>query len=451
MILTSLRLYQESAVSRAILHDGFGLFGEQRTGKTLTSLAVVDHRKPDILLVVCPLKAVLEWQQQIERHLKFDWECQVEVIHYEACCSEKTKRAKFRRRVRNWVQKEKKTVFCICDEAHRIKKRGSFQSRVMRGLGRLVTWRLALTGTPIAQSIKDAWAIFDYMMPGVFGELDDFEDRYIKYGGYKNKKIKEYKNQKHFNKIFHRYSDRKTLDEARRAEGKLPVKVKRRKIFVELTRTSRRAYEELEQELETVVNQKKISTPLVLTLTGKLQQLAGGYLIHDTRTPGCRTRHREIVPVGEEKTKALAELLFKFCPEDSKLVICARYRHELEVIGLILESQNFTYKFIAGGEKYDNKFDTDAIVLQIQSGIAIDLSLSNTYIFYSWDFSYINHEQSKFRVRSFDTDQVNYYYLIAEDTVDEDIYESLRRKKDLAQMICDKYRRKHRAKYQESN
>ena len=122
----------------------------------------------------------------------------------------------------------------------------------------------------------------------------------------------------------------------------------------------------------------------------------------------------------------------------------AHLDQELGVV--VVERQGFTHKTIAGGEKYDNNFDTDIILLQIQSGVAIDLSMSNTYIYYSWDFSHINHEQSKFRVMAFDSDRVNYYYLMAMGTVDEDIYEAVTRKRNLAKLVCDRHRRKNRGK-----
>ena len=81
------------------------------------------------------------------------------------------------------------------------------------------------------------------------------------------------------------------------------------------------------------------------------------------------------------------------------------------------------------------------IILQVQSGEAIDLSAANTYIYYSWNESLINYEQARFRVQAFDTEQVNYWYLMARDTVDEIKFEAVVKKKDLATLVCDHYRR----------
>ncbi len=438
MIRTELRPYQQLAVRAASSHDGFALFPEQRTGKTLTSLAIVDQKKPDHLLIICPKKALLEWETQIKTHLEFDWDCEVEIVHFEACSRSKKSRAHYRKKARTLIKKGQ-SIFVICDEAHRIKKRGSYQSRLVRSLGKLANWRLALTGTPIAQGIQDVWAIFEFILPGIFGKWEDFSNEYLKFGGFEKRKVIGYKNEESFNEIFHRHSYRISYNEARRSVGLGSPKIRRKKVFFDLTPESRRIYGEFQEELESEVRGVKVSTPMVVTLTMKLQQIAGGYLINDVQVPGKKKKERTVYRVGEEKLKTLGTLLGEFY--DEQLVICARFKHEIEKIAVLVEERGFTQKIIAGGSEYDGKFDTDIIIMQIQSGIAIDLSVSNNYIFYSWDFSYINYEQTKFRVLSFATKQVNYYYLMARETVDGDIYDAVCQKKDLATLICDRYRR----------
>ena len=83
MIRTDLRPYQEEAVAAARPHDGFCLFPEQRTGKCLVSLAIVDERKPDVLIILCPKKAVLTWDTEIDKHLDNNWGCEIYIITYQ--------------------------------------------------------------------------------------------------------------------------------------------------------------------------------------------------------------------------------------------------------------------------------------------------------------------------------------------------------------------------------
>ena len=458
MLKTEIRPYQLKHVQKALRYPGFGFFGEQRSGKTLPSLAVVDQRKPDILVIVCPLKAIKVWRKQIKEHLQIDWKCTIYTVHYEAFSRSKQDRARWRRYYRKW-RDQGKTVFTIVDEAHRIKKRGSYQSRMVRSITPYSTWRLALTGTPIAQGREDAWAIFDFIMPGVLGErYDAFENEYLEMGtrrgkgGREYRAIQGYKNDEKFNEIFHRYSARITLREAQREAGRAAYRVRKRVVKVELTPGTRRIYNELSEKLETVVRRRKVNTPMVLTLVSKLQQIVGGYIIHTETlrdeeglpiltSRGNPKKSKTIIPIGREKIVELVRLLEEY-PRRKKLVICVQYRHEIDRIARRLERLGRTYKILAGGIPFDGIFDVDTVILQIRSGEAVDLGDADTYIFYSWNYSYINFEQSRFRILKFTSRQANYIFLVGKDTVDEDIYEAVVQKKNLAELICDKYRRK---------
>jgi superfamily II DNA or RNA helicase len=422
VLKTTLRSYQREAVNKALQHDGFAFFPEQRTGKCLCSIAVIDKVKPDVIFIVCPKKALRVWASEFEKHIDIDWDCYIRYVHYEASAHKSQDRKRYYRLAKKW-QRQGRSVMVICDEAHRIKKRGSSQSRFVRTIGKRATYRLALTGTPIAQGIKDAWPLFDFIQPGVFGKWDDFEADFLELEHHTHRrtganysKIVGTKNEEEFYDIFHTYSFRITLAEARRAEGLKSAKIRSRKIRFDLKPQSRESYNELAEDLETMVRGQHVSTPLVLTLTMKLQQIAGGFVIQDTRIPGKRKKKRRIITVGAEKLARLKRALTsERLLQNRKLVICCRFKHEIDRIGDLLTDLGYTWKTVSGREEYNGQFDVDVIILQVQSGEAIDLSASNTYIYYSWNHSLINYEQARFRVQSFNTTQVNYFFLIAND------------------------------------
>ena len=463
MILTPLGKSQAEARDRALKHPGFGLFSEMRVGKTLTALSIIDARKPDIFVIVCPKKAIRVWREQIKKHVHFDWRCTKFIVHFESISRNKKDRARWRRQYRKW-EAEGKTVFTVVDEAHRIKRRGSQQSRTLRGtISDLSTWRLALTGTPIAQGREDAWAIFDFIMPGALEETwDEFEEEYLEIGREKGKgghtypKIIGYLNTEKFDEIFHKYSSRRTLREAQREAGGRPYRVRKRVVEFDLKPESLRIYNELLRDLTTVVRRKKVSTPLLMTLIFKLQQVSGGYLIHTeplrdeegypllTKRGKPKIR-KSIIPIGREKIVELVKLIQSY-PEKKKLVICVQYTHEINRIARRLERLGRTYKVLAGGIPFDGKFDVDTVLLQIRSGEAVDLSEADTYIFYSWNHSFINFEQSRFRILKFSSRLVNYVFLMARNTVDRDIYDAVVKKKNLAELVCDRYRKRSRVR-----
>lgn len=438
MIRTELRGHQKEAVEEALPFDGFLLVPEQRTGKCLISLKLVDIRKPKNLWIVCPIQAIKTWKTEIAKHLQVDWDCKLVIVNYE----ELSIRRKMYYKMAKKIGRE--NLMIIGDELHKIKRRGSKISRALRQLSKYAKYKLGLTGTPIGNGLHDIWALMDFVDKSVFGPWSDrvnkktgevtthgFESNHLIYGGFKGFKITGYKDEQKIWEKFHSRSYRVTLREAR--GKKFPLKMVHRKIWVDLESEAREFYERLEDELEAVVNQKKVKVPVVVALTMKLQQVTGGYVID--------SEDGEVHQVGRSKMKALKNYARARRFYGQKFVIVSRFIHEIEEISLMLDYLHTTWKVVRGGEPYDGHFDTDAIIIQVQSGVAVDMALANYVLFYSWDFSYINYEQVKFRVLNFEKPWVSFSYLLTRDTIDEQIYQAVTRKKNLAQLVLDKFRK----------
>lgn len=449
-----LRGYQQRAYTEAIAalegSGGFLLTLEMRTGKTPVSLLVARHfRQP--LLIVCPKVAIPVWQKHIK---KFEVSRSINgifLVNFESLVNN-------RKAWYSWAKKHR-GFFMIVDEAHFIKDRGSNRSRVVRTVSRYSKYRLALTGTPIAQGLQDAWALYDYL-GHIFGPWDDtweggldgklilgFESTYLVYGGFRNHAIVGYRNQKKFNRIFHRYQFRITLREAKQEGGKGHMVLRYQKGFFPLNDVAQSIYDDLQEELQALVNERKIKVPNVLSCVAKLQQICGGYVIEKISTGRFTKRGKEIfrkevhkIP-GEGK---LQLLLQKVKPLGGKFIVICRFIHELEAAKEALEKRGYSVALVRGGIPYDGEFGTDAICMQIQSGMAVDMSLADTVIFYSLDYSYINFEQSRFRILSYDKNFGKYVFLLAKGTVDEVIYAAIKTKKRVADLVIDRFRTRGR-------
>lgn len=426
MLKTTPRDYQEDGIKKASPFEGFGIFSEQRTGKTLIALAIVDKRRPRRLLIVGPLKALPVWEAQIKEHLEIDWPCEIRMINFETLQRQ-------RHSYKRWIRDDSRSMVII-DEAHKIKKRGSKQSRACRLIGSYAESRLALTGTPLSKqkSIEDAWAIFNFIDPSIFGTYEEFAEKHLIMGGFKNKKVVGYRNQKLFLRKYHAFSFRRTMREAR----KRPLRIRKVKLWVPMPKETRERYKELKKKLETVIQRKKIRVPQVMNLATKLQQFTGGWVIHKDPRTEVVTR---LPLLPNPKLEKIRYLMRKHLPKD-KLLICVKYIHEIEGVVKAVKGAGYTCKTIQGGQPFDGNFREDVIVIQIASGMAIDLSDAHIIVWYSWDHSYINHDQMRFRVLSYKTDYVLYYYLLMEGSVDLKIYEAVARKKKLADLICDQSR-----------
>ena len=71
-----------------------------------------------------------------------------------------------------WIA-EREWDLVVLDEAQAIKNPGTKQARSVKSLK--ARHRLALTGTPIENSLGDLWSLFDFLSPGLLGELKTFE------------------------------------------------------------------------------------------------------------------------------------------------------------------------------------------------------------------------------------------------------------------------------------
>ena len=64
----------------------------------------------------------------------------------------------------------------VIDEAQHIKNRDTKNARAVKSIN--ARQRLALTGTPIENSVADAWSIFDFLMPDYLGDYESFKLNY---------------------------------------------------------------------------------------------------------------------------------------------------------------------------------------------------------------------------------------------------------------------------------
>ncbi len=164
----------------ALLADEMGL------GKTLQTIAVMTLRaRPDRpVLVVVPTTLLYNWESEIQR---FAPGLQTIVLH-GAKREEAHKDSRASVIVTSYgVLMKDRALFMkreyslmVLDEASAIRNP---DTDVARSCYRIqADAKLALTGTPLENSMQDLWSIFHYLQPGYLGERQQFRDTYERSG-----------------------------------------------------------------------------------------------------------------------------------------------------------------------------------------------------------------------------------------------------------------------------
>lgn len=189
-LAAELRPYQKAGYSwlTALAETGFGgvLADDMGLGKTVQTLALLVERhlvrgadRPSLLVV--PTSLVGTWRREAERfapglgvlvlhgsdrHALIDRIAEYHVVITTYPLLHRDHEALF---ARDWE-------IVVLDEAQAAKNPASSAAKHIRN-ARART-RLALTGTPMENSLQDLWTMFDWLIPGLLGDRKSFGARY---------------------------------------------------------------------------------------------------------------------------------------------------------------------------------------------------------------------------------------------------------------------------------
>jgi len=281
--------HQKKAFELHRLLKGSGNFGEMGCGKTSSAICIthwhLEMGNIDRALVVCPKSVLRGWEEQIElfsnlsyvsitgakkedRLEKLSLKRDFYLINYE-----------YTWRILDELLK-KKFNLVIADEAHRIKNPDSNQSKACYSLSDAAEYKIALTGSPILNSPMDAFGLFRFIDPSVFGEsIYPFRAKYFINVSPETSPIPMYvpksgADQEISDKMYTR-AIRVLKEEAL----DLPKQIFMPDRIVTLGPDQDRAYRKLQEELAAEINENKtIKITHVLTLMLKLNQITSGWI-----------------------------------------------------------------------------------------------------------------------------------------------------------------------------
>jgi len=194
----TLRPYQKAGVQWLHLLAGLGLgacladdMGLGKTIQVLSLLLVQQKQNPGTTLPPCllvaPASLLANWAAEIDR---FAPSLKVRILHPSTMTAEAMKQfspteaaaldlaiTSYGTLLRMPVLADISWLLVILDEAQAIKNPNAKQTRAAKALQARA--RIALTGTPVENSLGDLWSIFDFINPGLLGGAKPFAN-YVK-------------------------------------------------------------------------------------------------------------------------------------------------------------------------------------------------------------------------------------------------------------------------------
>lgn len=467
--MTKAYQHQLKGIDFAVKNNGnCALLWAPGTGKTFTSLAIYKELRaaqPALpaaqtalrMLVVCPLSLVrATWMADTERFtaytaapyrdIKPGDAPDVVIINYEALISKRVLPGVLAMlRAGQWM--------CVLDESSRLKSNKALTTKTLLQIAPLFRHRMILSGTPMPNSELELWAQLRFVRPdAVEQSFYHFRNAYFSLtrngvtmptqGGFMSRSMMQEVMRKGWKYTISAEAREKLMTSIkpytywmRKEEAlDLPEQVDQVR-EVTLSGPERDAYETMKRHLVVELAGQEIAAPVMLAKIMKMRQLTSGFAYN------C---DGAALPVGESKLHELVAAIEQ--AGDQPVLIFAEFHHEIEQIRAMLAKQ---YGEDSVATLYAGTADRDDSIVRFQSGrarylvahpksAAHGLTFVNcsTTVFYALDYSWEMHEQARNRVhRIGQRNACTYIYLIAKDTIDEQLLAVLQKKQSLQDAV----------------
>ena len=446
---------QAEAVEFALARPACMLDMGMGCGKTRVAIEVIRKRARRVL-VVCPKAVIPVWPREISKYCgatawmslprRDSWTVreyarrvdemlrgprngyvQVVVVNYEAV---------WRRPLGDVLYQAAKDGLLdmvVLDESHRAKSAGSKVSKYLAMLGKAVPYRLCLSGTPMANSPLDVYGQYRFLDRSIFGTNHErFLQTYAVMGGPDRNFIVGFKNQQDLMARFRSIAYTCRIEDiADRA--KLPAQLPDTTIPVNLPARDMRSLRDLNREFVAECGSGFITASNVLVKMLRMQQICAGFCEVESGPAGPSG----VMDLNHAKGDALADLLQDV---DGRAVVFGVFTHDMdEIRDASRRSGRASFELSGRANELEEWTGSDRGVLavQIQAGAeGVDMTCASTAIYFSLPHSLALYEQSRARIhRPGQTRPTRFIHVVAEDTLDVSMLESLRSKRDVIDSI----------------
>ena len=332
----------------------------------------------------------------------------------------------------------RKALFAI-DESTTIKNPGAKRTKNILGLSKLGKYRRILTGSPVTKSPLDLYTQCCFLDPWLLGHQSyySFRTRYalmrnMNFNGRSVNVVVGYQRLAELAESLKPFSYRVLKDDCL----DLPPKTYMKRI-IQLTPEQKKVYEEMKKTALATLNGKTVTTMNVITQLMRLQQITCGHFKADDDS------------VQKIKSNRITELMDVLEEMEGKAIIWAHWRHDIDIIVKSIEDKYPGSVVTYYGDTTTE--DRQKAIQKIQDpeskvrflvgtpqtgGYGITLTGASTMIYYSNGYDLEKRQQSEARIDRIGQEKpMTYIDILAEDTIDEKIVKSLRKKVNIATEI----------------
>lgn len=401
---------------RALLADDMGI------GKTLQAISYIQFVKKFPVLIVCPATLKLNWESEILKWTKLNniyivngrsntipLRSNIIIINYDI--------------IQNYIEQIKNLniKIMICDESHFLKSPKTKRTKAIKKTGKNIKQIIALTGTPILNKPIEIFTTLNLLRPDLFPSYFRFAQRYcdpkhngfgMTYNGATN--IEELHEILTKEVMIRRLKKDVLKDLPEKLISIIPIEI-----------DNKNEYKKAENDFSSwlLEREKKVVRVEALTKIEKLKQLA-----------------------IEGKLKQVEEWISNVLEETNKLVIMCT--HHFTIDYLIEKFKNISVKLDGrNSQKEKNesvkKFQEDEkIKLFIgnmkAAGVGITLTAADKLAFIELGWNPSEHDQASDRIhRIGQKNSCNIYYIIAKNTIEEDIMTLIDDKRKIIDAVHD--------------
>ena len=417
-----------------VLADDMGL------GKTLQTLTLIDMNKvkdrPSI--VVCPKTLLYNWQDEVNKFTP-----KIKAIVLDGPPLERkekinkiknhdlaiTSYATMQKDAEVYEKENIKFNYCILDEAQNIKNHATKNARIVKKID--ADYRLALTGTPLENSVSEIWSVFDFLMPGFLGSNKAFVKKFQN-PIMKKSDISALKNLRKKTSVF---MLRRTKDKVLK---ELPPKVEQVS-HCQLDKSQNILYQEIlanvKSDILNTVAEKGFAKSQIHILAGltKLRQVCNH--------PVLLLKDKDYTKYESAKLNLFLELVREITKAKRKVLVFSQFTKMLDILASELKKEYITYSYLSGKTKnrqtlvkdFNESDEKQVFLISLKAGgTGLNLtSADNVIIFDPWWNPSVEMQAVDRAHRIGQKKSVNVYRLITKGTIEDKIVALQEKKKFL--------------------